>query len=718
MKNTTFPTYDDVDRLLSLEHGDRGFFVLALYAFIEGYLRKRYALSFDDAKFADLVDRARDELQAARYLEAHERGCLNALTHDIRNANKVRHDYEQLSIEELRASISIFMRFAKLSGFLTIGNLPTLERNLDDWTERKTATELYRELDEANAKIAMLQKTNGALASQVAELDRIRTELVHLESEKTRIARELDGLRESNATRDKRFDEMRKDKFAESERVRKEILALQTRIASLSEAQTYLDALSRVTHYTRTRLDYERNLVRLSSEQSRVLDQIKLKGDFLVKGSAGTGKSLVLIKALEKAIADRDASLELQDRETVLLLTYTKSLVAYTRYVSSLLSIADPGDLITTVDKFLLSRFRELVPDGTITFRTEDTLFAFEPPAESGLSAKELQAEAECFIWANMIREDEYVTACIARTGMKKPIREERRKAIWDAVELAAARLRERKIWTRSLSARHVAQTAEAIPESAKIDYLFIDEAQDLPASVLAALKGCARRSVVIAGDADQSVYQAGFSWKRSGIDVSGRSRILRTNFRNTMQLHELAEAYRKMIPGMDSENGSEAFRFGARPEHTVCKNTDDVYESVFQKIELCLKYLSYDPENLCVIAPTNDHLSRVAEGLKNRFAIAAAVVKDESFRFEDKNIVRLSTMHSSKGLDFPVVILILDHRPHGLGPYDEGTIDRMTRNLVYVSITRAMEQLYVCTLENAEAKAITDLRDLMEGQE
>ena len=63
-----------------------------------------------------------------------------------------------------------------------------------------------------------------------------------------------------------------------------------------------------MTVYTRTRLDFERSLVRLTAEQSKVLAQIKLNRDFLVKGSAGTGKSLVLIKALEKALADLPAA--------------------------------------------------------------------------------------------------------------------------------------------------------------------------------------------------------------------------------------------------------------------------------------------------------------------------------------------------------------------------------------------------------------------------
>jgi hypothetical protein len=38
--------------------------------------------------------------------------------------------------------------------------------------------------------------------------------------------------------------------------------------------------------YTRTRLDYERCIVRLSIEQKEVLNRIDLEGDYLIRGAA------------------------------------------------------------------------------------------------------------------------------------------------------------------------------------------------------------------------------------------------------------------------------------------------------------------------------------------------------------------------------------------------------------------------------------------------
>jgi phage shock protein A len=713
MQNSTFPETEDVERLLSLQHGDRGFFVVALYAFIECYLRKRYALSYDEARFGDLVNRLVEDIQSERYVPKTEYNCLNALPQDIYNANKVRHNYEQISVEEVRASIYLFAAFARTVGIYRVGELSALDRNLEDWKDRKSARELSRELEKAAARITELTAANRNLSGGVEELSRLRDTLAHLEAENDRISRELTGYRGRSEDRDKKNQELRKKNYEDGERVRKEMASLRAKIAELADAREYLDALSRVTVYTRTRLDFEKSLVRLTAEQEKVLSQIRLNRDFLVKGSAGTGKSLVLIKALEKALAERDGKLGIDPPETMVLLTYTKSLVAYTRYVSSLLNIDDPGELICTADSFMIARFHELVPGGTVTFAFDDDLLsAFVPPDGSGLSPKDLYAEAESFIWANMITEEEYVGKVIARTGMKKPIREDARKGVWDAIERAGSTLRERNRWTRSLAALCVIERSEMIPDASRVDYVFIDEAQDLPAVMLAALKRAARRSVILAGDSDQAIYQNGFSFRRAGIDIAGRSRVLRTNFRNSIQLHDFAERYRKTIPGMDGENGSDAFRYGVPPELTRSSTTGELYERLFQKLQLCLKYLSYDSENICIIAPTKDHLDHVAAELKERFDLPAAIIKDDSFRFEDKGVVRLSTMHSSKGLDFPVVLFLLDHRPRLATIYDDDAVERMTRNLVYVSITRAMEQLHVFTLESTGSKAILDLEE------
>ena len=82
------------------------------------------------------------------------------------------------------------------------------------------------------------------------------------------------------------------------------------------------------------------------------------------------------------------------------------------------------------------------------------------------------------------------------------------------------------------------------------------------------------------------------------------------------------------------------------------------------------------------------------------------ALVSDVDRYDEDSDAVVLMTVHSSKGLEFPVVFLV--GMENGLFPSDHALTDmnemEESRRLAYVAITRARELLY---LTNAEARFV-----------
>ena len=70
-------------------------------------------------------------------------------------------------------------------------------------------------------------------------------------------------------------------------------------------------------------------------------------------------------------------------------------------------------------------------------------------------------------------------------------------------------------------------------------------------------------------------------------------------------------------------------------------------------------------------------------------------MITSREFQFTDSGAVRLSTLHSSKGLDFPVVLLYLPYLQWHES-YDRDATEALLRNLIFVGITRAMENLSV----------------------
>jgi superfamily I DNA/RNA helicase len=252
--------------------------------------------------------------------------------------------------------------------------------------------------------------------------------------------------------------------------------------------------------------------------------------------------------------------------------------------------------------------------------------------------------------------------------------------------------------------------------DSRMIDLAFVDESQDLTAADLKALKMMCRSAVIMAGDTGQAIYGLGSPYRRAGIDITGRTRILRTDFRTTCPIHDLAESYRELCgPDIEEETvTTHAFREGPSPELYRAGTREDLLKLLIEKVGLFIDKLGYDPENITVLAPNKTDAGLIQEKLSRR-GIKSANIRDDSFSFAAEGLVRVTTLHSSKGLDFPVVLLYLPSMPIA-AEYDETSADALARNLIYVAMTRAMDNLNVFVMEEAREKAITELVGVFAG--
>lgn len=391
------------------------------------------------------------------------------------------------------------------------------------------------------------------------------------------------------------------------------------------------------------------------------------------------------------------------------MLTHTSTLVKYNQYVASLLATIGTSGKVSTADAFLHMRLQEYDSSIRIDCHLQDEL-AIRFPVQ-GLTERELSAEIENFIWGNDISYDEYVLEGINRRGMKRPLMKSQRSAIWKSLQEMEAIMKTSCVYTRNYAALFLAKIL-SIKLSSGIqwtDFIFIDEAQDLPAAMLKALKACTTRCVILAGDVDQSIYQPGFSFKRAGFDISGRTSILRTNFRNTVQLHEVAERYRHCGLEIDDENLPEAYREGPDPELYEAADVDGMLELLGKRVSLFLDTLGYAPENICVIVPREEEMEIVRSFL-SKDGLSLSDIRKKEFDFTEIGSVRLTTMHSAKGLDFPVVLLFLPEFHFDNIFLDPATSVRLARNLIYVAMTRAMDHLNVFLREGSSNPTLIDL--------
>jgi superfamily I DNA/RNA helicase len=208
---------------------------------------------------------------------------------------------------------------------------------------------------------------------------------------------------------------------------------------------------------------------------------------------------------------------------------------------------------------------------------------------------------------------------------------------------------------------------------------------------------------MIMAGDMGQSLYVYYSPFQRSGIDLRGSTKILRTNFRNTRQIHEIATRFRRS--GGRSEGGEPTnpavFREGPAPELFTADSDEELLDRLRRKTSLFIEEMGYDPENICVLVPRRRELQTVTEALAGA-GYETEDIRSDEFSFTSGGKLRISTLHSSKGLDFPVVLIYLPYL-HRRSYYDDEQTDALLRNLIFVGLTRAMDNLNIFMKESVD---------------
>ena len=625
---------EKLGRLVRMASGDEGFYVLALHSFMEWYLREVRGYGFESG-FNELIQRLRAELLSGRgSAELDGLGVLSRIARQYSYTNRIRLAFEPLDAEEAASATYLFLAFCRLVGIETYPEVGKLAENLSCWQGHSTTGERSPVLRSMQEELESMRPQNRPILEQRAAGNR-------------------------------------------------------------DEIGRYLLHLGRITIYTRNRIEFEQSLSTLTPEQEQAVSAVTMKKDFLIKGGAGTGKSLVLIEALRRSLEQKELDF---DAGYIVFLTYTRTLARYNASVAAIKHMQLPVKMIRTIDSFYLQLLRAIDPGFGFDYELVEQFC--ESCAPLGfLSPEELAGEIEHFLFANAVSREEYLEERILRRGMRRPLGSDQREQVWRIREDLVAAMERGKRFSKNYSRIKLLDYLRSHPSDdglRSISHVFLDEVQDLVPVDLMVMREIARRSLIMAGDTDQSLYTGQSPFGRAGISITGTTRILRTNFRNTCQIHRLAEGFRRLGPeeSWDAANEPIAFREGPPPELYEADSEQELLDLLVEKAELFIEDLGYDPGNIAVLVPRNREIDHVGNALAAR-GRGWVNVTDREFRFADQGNLRLCTLHSSKGLDFPVVLLYLPYLPRR-ELYDEERTEKLVRNLVYVGMTRAMDCLDV----------------------
>ncbi|MDR2186631.1 MAG: NERD domain-containing protein/DEAD/DEAH box helicase [Azonexus sp.] len=233
-------------------------------------------------------------------------------------------------------------------------------------------------------------------------------------------------------------------------------------------------------------------------------------------------------------------------------------------------------------------------------------------------------------------------------------------------------------------------------------DAVLIDEAHDFEPQWLALAARMVNpdtRALMVVYDDAQAIYKGRKRpvWKELGIEAAGRTTVLKVNYRNTAQILRFARQFAADVinaPGVcaGAEDAillpEDAGRQGVEPVVRQCVDYDGEGHAIAEWL-LSRKTAGYQWAQMALLYPEHGIGERFEKILAKQ-GLPCDVAKRNRNRIQTKqDAVRLLTMHSAKGLEFPCVAI------GGLGALKAEKPEDDIR-LTYVAITRATHEVFI----------------------
>ena len=441
--------------------------------------------------------------------------------------------------------------------------------------------------------------------------------------------------------------------------------------------------------------------------KQRKLVTMRAGGPVRVLGGAGTGKTVVAMHRA-KHLAEQVFTGK-EDR--VLVTTFTKNLATdifeNLRKICAAEAMAriEVVNLDAWVSNFLRTQgYRHQVvfdDEGNECWRNALNLV----PGELGLPANFYRTEWEDVVQAqNITSVEQYVKA--ARLGRGTRLGRDAKKRIWPVFQEYRAQMNEQG----KKEYIDLIRDARSLLETRKITLPYrsvvIDEAQDMSAEafrLLRAIVPAGENDILLVGDAHQRIYRHRVTLGQCGINIKGRGKKLKVNYRTTEETRRFAVALLEgrdiddLDGGQDQQKGYMSLTHGEPP--IVRRFRTFTEEAAFVKARIQeLASHGASPKAICVVGRTRKVLEAYTGYLRGE-GMETYEIRRDAAEQRDKPGVRIATMHRVKGLEFEHMLIVSANK--GIVPLDQAIRDRedvvakrnaetAERALLYVALTRA----------------------------
>lgn len=464
-------------------------------------------------------------------------------------------------------------------------------------------------------------------------------------------------------------------------------------------------------------------MIFLHPDQRAVVER-RYEGPARVRGSAGTGKTVVALHRAA-ALVRRFASEEPAGApRTVLFTTFIRSLPPVFEQLYRRLPNTRDDDDIEFVNVHSLAlricadagarpRIDEQAVERAFAAAFKTVVTPGSALAKAGVTPGYLRDEITHVVKGRGLRDlEEYLD--LERVGRRMPFSGPMRREVW--------RLREE--WDREMAARGVVDFPDVILRALELvrselwrryRAVIVDEAQDLTLASLELLRALVSGpdgrepadGLLIVGDGAQKIYPGGFTLRQAGVEVRGRTTVLRVNYRNTRAIIDaaMAVAGAETVDDMGDVYQRDAAavaaaRPGARPVFVQCRGPEQQAEIIAGRIRDVVGDGAVGYGDIAVAVPTNKKAEMLRRGLAAQ-GIPTIALEEYSGHTVDK--VKVGTHFRIKGLEFKLVFLpFLGERDGGLSrrpeESDEEWAERQALEVsrLFVAMTRARDALIV----------------------
>lgn len=485
-------------------------------------------------------------------------------------------------------------------------------------------------------------------------------------------------------------------------------------------------------------------LLHLDEEQRKLADW-RLVGPSLIRGGPGTGKSTVAlyrVKALVERWSGNGSGTRAGPR--ILFTTYTNSLIRSSRQLlEQLLGPRAEAVEVDTADRVAMRILGACGERPTVLELADaraavrEAIASVPPFADRRLGLARLRPDywLEEFEWViegrGLSSAQEYLA--VDRSGREVALRPEQRAAVWALYEAFLRRVQEHNpgAVTWGQVRRRALELVKTGQYAFRYDAVVVDEAQDLTPVALSLLAELSKdpSGLYLTADINQSLYARGVSWQQvsARLRLRGRSVVLRRNYRLSESIARAASAFLRAawgaddgaIDGVDGPMAGgplpssrrraladaealvrECVHQGPPPVLMGYRTESEQYDRAAAYIRRACRMFQLGAGTVGVLAPTNAMAQKAAQELAAR-GIRAAYMQGREVDLRTGD-VKVMTIHSAKGLEFPIVVVIgLEEGILPMIPGDATGDERREylqaqARLFFVAMTRAMRGLLV----------------------